>query len=82
MATTISPTIRSTATSKLITLSAGCFWGVESVFRRQFTNKGLIDIKVGYANGNPSITDIDYKKYALVLLILLKVFKLLMNLLN
>lgn len=62
MASTISPTIRSTATSKFITLSAGCFWGVENVFRKQFANKGLVDIKVGYANGNPSITDINYKK--------------------
>ncbi|RCK55476.1 Peptide methionine sulfoxide reductase [Candida viswanathii] len=62
MTSTISPTIRSTATSKIITLSAGCFWGVEHVLRKQFAQKGLLDIKVGYANGNPSITDINYKK--------------------
>ncbi|EMG51090.1 MXR1 Peptide methionine sulfoxide reductase [Candida maltosa Xu316] len=62
MASTISPTIRSTATSKFITLSAGCFWGVEHVFRKQFTNKGLVDIKVGMANGNPSVHDVSYKK--------------------
>ncbi|KGQ89927.1 peptide-methionine (S)-S-oxide reductase [Candida albicans P57072] len=62
MVSTISPTILKTSTSKLINLSAGCFWGVENVFRKQFTNKGLVDIKVGYANGKPSISNVTYEK--------------------
>jgi peptide-methionine (S)-S-oxide reductase len=46
----------------LITLAAGCFWGVERVFTRQFKNKGLVDIKVGYANGIEGINEITYEK--------------------
>lgn len=60
--TLISPTLQTTTTSKFITLAAGCFWGVEKVFRKQFTDKGLIDIKVGYANGIPSIGDVNYRQ--------------------
>ena len=58
----VSPTIKTSSTSKLITLAAGCFWGVEKVFRKQFAAKGLLDIKVGYANGIPSIGNINYKE--------------------
>lgn len=56
----ISPTITTTATSQLITLAAGCFWGVEKIFLKQFANKGLVDIKVGYANGKPNYPDVTY----------------------
>jgi len=39
------------------TVAAGCFWGVEHLYRRHFTNKGLYDARVGYMGGdtkNPS----------------------------
>lgn len=60
--TTVSSTLATTSTSKLITLAAGCFWGVEKVFRKQFGGKGLIDIKVGYANGIPTIGNVNYER--------------------
>ncbi|WPK24526.1 hypothetical protein PUMCH_001802 [Australozyma saopauloensis] len=50
------------ASTKVITLAAGCFWGVERVFARHFQGKGLVGAKVGYANGSPSYDSVDYKK--------------------
>ncbi|KAI9047785.1 hypothetical protein LZ554_008495 [Drepanopeziza brunnea f. sp. 'monogermtubi'] len=39
------------------TIAAGCFWGVEHMYRREFKGKGLYDARVGYIGGdgaNPS----------------------------
>lgn len=60
--TTVSPSLARTETSKSITLAAGCFWGVERVFSREFKSKGLVDIKVGYANGMPTIGNVNYEQ--------------------
>lgn len=43
------------------TLAAGCFWGVEHMYRKDFAGKGLIDARVGYIGG-----DLDNPSYAAV----------------
>lgn len=40
------------AGSQLATVAAGCFWGVEHMFRKAFADKGLLDAKVGYIGGD------------------------------
>ncbi|KAF1955098.1 methionine sulfoxide reductase A [Byssothecium circinans] len=34
------------------TIAAGCFWGVEHMYRKAFAGKGLIDARVGYIGGD------------------------------
>jgi peptide-methionine (S)-S-oxide reductase len=41
------------------TLAAGCFWGVEHLFRKHFGDKGLYDARVGYIGGDAA--DPSYK---------------------
>lgn len=36
------------------TIAAGCFWGVEHLYRKHFADKGLIDARVGYTGGDSS----------------------------
>lgn len=36
------------------TLAAGCFWGVDHVYRKHFGGKGLLDAQVGYTGGDLS----------------------------
>lgn len=41
------------AGSKTATVAAGCFWGVEHLYRKHFgAGKGLLDARVGYIGGN------------------------------
>lgn len=57
----VSPTLKRTPTSKLITVASGCFWGVEKVFVKYFKGKGLVDAKVGYANGLKTAGAVNYE---------------------
>jgi peptide-methionine (S)-S-oxide reductase len=40
--------------AQLATIAAGCFWGVEHMYRHAFADKGLIDARVGYIGGDTS----------------------------
>lgn len=46
---------RMSGTTEQATVAAGCFWGVEHLYRKTFGNgKGLLDAKVGYSGGETS----------------------------
>ncbi|KAK9476749.1 peptide methionine sulfoxide reductase MsrA [Lipomyces japonicus] len=50
---TISPTLVVPEGAEVATLAAGCFWGVEHIYRKYFGNgKGLLDARVGYSGGS------------------------------
>lgn len=54
---TISAKLNQPEGCEILTVAAGCFWGVEHVFRHTYEGKGLYDCKVGYSGGskeNPS----------------------------
>lgn len=34
------------------TIAAGCFWGVEHMYRHDFKDRGLLDARVGYIGGD------------------------------
>lgn len=40
------------AGAETATVAAGCFWGVEHMYRKAFANKGLLDARVGYIGGD------------------------------
>lgn len=66
MMSTVSKTIKfNPQTEKLLTLGAGCFWGTEHIYRKEFGDR-ITDYKVGYANGDESKKDlkdaISYKR--------------------
>ncbi|KAF2119754.1 peptide methionine sulfoxide reductase msrB/msrA [Lophiotrema nucula] len=42
------------AGAQTATIAAGCFWGVEHMYRKAFDNKGLLDARVGYIGGDTS----------------------------
>lgn len=58
MVTTISPKfakeLAAQPSLKVATVAAGCFWGVEHIYRKHFLNEGLIDTAVGYTGGTTS----------------------------
>ncbi|QPG77364.1 hypothetical protein FOA43_004777 [Brettanomyces nanus] len=56
----ISRTLKTTQSSELCTVAAGCFWGVEHMYRKHLNDR-IIDAKVGFANGTttkPSYKDV------------------------
>jgi peptide-methionine (S)-S-oxide reductase len=49
------------AKTEKATIAAGCFWGVEHLYRKNFGGKGLLDARVGYIGGN-----VNHPSYRLV----------------
>lgn len=41
--------------AELCTVAAGCYWGVEHIYRKHFKGKGLIDAKVGFMGGEERV---------------------------
>ncbi|KAG7707084.1 hypothetical protein KL931_002954 [Ogataea haglerorum] len=52
----ISKTLKTTPSSQVLSVAAGCFWGVEYLYKKHFKDQ-IIDTKVGYANGTASNPD-------------------------
>ena len=50
--TAAGPTINTPAGASTATIAAGCFWGVEHMYRKEFAGKGLYDARVGYIGGD------------------------------
>jgi peptide-methionine (S)-S-oxide reductase len=48
---TVAPLIMPEGSQKA-TVAAGCFWGVEHMYRKAFDGKGLLDARVGYIGGD------------------------------
>ncbi|KAB8304840.1 hypothetical protein EYC80_004178 [Monilinia laxa] len=44
-------------TAQKFTIAAGCFWGVESMYRKEFDGKGVYDWRVGYTGGDTANPD-------------------------
>lgn len=44
--------ISSPAGSAKAVVAAGCFWGVEHMYRKEFSGRGLHDARVGYIGGD------------------------------
>lgn len=45
--------MQSQVTTHELTVAAGCFWGVEHLYRQYFgAGRGLLNAKVGYCGGN------------------------------
>ncbi|CCV00020.1 unnamed protein product [Malassezia sympodialis ATCC 42132] len=51
------------AQADIATFANGCFWGTEHIYRKYFSGKGLLDVKVGFIGGkkdfpNPTYRDV------------------------
>lgn len=48
-------------TDSVISFAGGCFWGTERLFK-EFLNKGVVDLRVGYANGTKAPETLSYEE--------------------